>query len=213
MKSYLPAFAPWLAFMVISSGNHPTRSTMLLACGVAFAASVFFLVPAAQQKLVSSLDIGSLIFFPFMAVLTLVLPTTFVDSWAPAISQIALSLIVGFGLLIGKPFTLVYAKAGAPPEMWDNPGFIATNKKLTVGWSNRLLDSEDVAQHLWCLVLTHGHHIDDWLDRDDEDHARAGRAALRLTLRREGMKLLGKERDRAYRLTSLQDWLAGYALA
>lgn len=132
--SYALGFAPWLIFMVIASGNHPARGTLLLACLAAFAAEVVLVVLSASRKLVSSLDIGGLIFFPLMAVLTLLLPTATTDAWSAAILQAGLTIVVGVGIVLGRPFTMVYAKAAAPPEVWDTPEFIGLNKRLTLGW-------------------------------------------------------------------------------
>lgn len=127
-------FAPWLAFFLLSSSNHPTRHTLYLACAVGFVLAIALMVSTLKKHTVSSIDIGGLVFFPIMAILTAVLPATTTDQWAPAISQAALTIAVGAGIAIGKPFTLIYAKAATPEVLWTNSYFIAFSRRLSLGW-------------------------------------------------------------------------------
>lgn len=132
--SYVLGFVPWIAFFVIASANHPSRSTLVWAAAAGLFAALVLIVPAARQHRVSSLDVGGLVFFPVLGLLALVLPAEELGQWAPTLGQGALAAAVGLGVLVGRPFTLVYAKADTPEVLWTNPGFVAGNRRLALGW-------------------------------------------------------------------------------
>lgn len=131
---YLIGFAPWLAFFVLCAANHQNRHTLLLAAAVAFALSVILIIPSVRHNRVSSVDIGGLIFFPFMMGITFLLPASTTDGWAVSISLAALAIAVGLGIALGRPFTLTYEKQSAPQVTWTSRSFTFTCQKLAVGW-------------------------------------------------------------------------------
>jgi len=83
-------------------------------------------------------------------------------------------------------------------------------RKLAYG-SNGVVDAQDLEQELWTWCVKHPHHIEDWIDRTDGGLARAGRSALRKTLKREGVRYVDKERDRSARFIPLDVWRASWA--
>lgn len=131
---YVFGFLPWVAFFIVTAGNHPDRQTLLIGAGVGFAASLVMLIPAVRRHMVTSLDIGGLVFFPLFAGLTFLLSSDFLDQAAAAISQGGLTIAVAVGALIGRPFTMVYAKANTPEPLWDYPNFVQGTTRLTYGW-------------------------------------------------------------------------------
>ncbi|MEI8081097.1 MAG: hypothetical protein WCI74_04555 [Actinomycetes bacterium] len=131
---YLIGFAPWLAFFILSASNHPTRHTLVLATVVGLALSGILIASSARRHRISSLEVGGLVFFPLMLVLTLLAPPETTDRWAAALPLAALTISVGIGILIGRPFTLTYQKQEAPEVMWTDPRFIAVCRRLAVGW-------------------------------------------------------------------------------
>jgi hypothetical protein len=46
--------------------------------------------------------------------------------------------IVRISILIGKPFTLQYARKSTPPEQWDEPGFIYVCRLLAWRWAGTM---------------------------------------------------------------------------
>lgn len=136
---YLIGFAPWLAYFVVCAANHPTRHTLLLAAAVAFALSVILIIPSARCNRVSSVDLGGLIFFPSMMGIAFLLPASATDRWAVSISLAALTIAVGVGIALGRPFTLTYERQHAPQVTWTSRSFTFTCKKLAVGWLFGLL--------------------------------------------------------------------------
>lgn len=131
---YLIGFLPWIAFAILSASNNPSRDQLLLASVVAAVLAVITTVPAAKKHMVGSIEIGGLIFFPIMIILSLVAPPLTVDKWSSALLSTGLAIAIGVGILMGRPFTLMYAKAAVPEVLWTNPYFIASNKRMSTGW-------------------------------------------------------------------------------
>ena len=132
--SYLIGFLPWIAFAILSASNNPSRDQLILAAAVATVLAVLTTIPAAKKHMIGSLEVGGLIFFPLMIILSIVAPPLTVDKWSSALMSIGLAIAVGVGILVGRPFTLMYAKAAVPEVLWSNPYFIASNKKLSTAW-------------------------------------------------------------------------------
>jgi hypothetical protein len=38
-------------------------------------------------------------------------------------------------LLVGRPFTLQYARESVPKEFWSSPLFLSTNRQITAAWT------------------------------------------------------------------------------
>lgn len=132
--SYVIGFLPWIAFAFLSASNNPSRDQLLLASVVGAVLAVITTIPAAKKHMLGSIEIGGLIFFPIMIVLSAVLPPLTVDKWSAALISIGLAIAIGVGILTGRPFTLMYAKAAVPEVLWSNPYFIASNKRMSTGW-------------------------------------------------------------------------------
>ncbi|MCR0981483.1 hypothetical protein [Roseomonas populi] len=127
----LLAFAPFIAFAVIS--NHAGPLPALLA-GAAVAA---FLVFRARRQGTGMriLEVGTCILFVAVAAYT----------WLSggALSIIATRLVIDAGLLaivllsiaLGRPFTMSYARESVPREHWDSPGFLRTNNIISAAWA------------------------------------------------------------------------------
>lgn len=131
---YLIGFLPWIAFAFLSASNSPSRDQLLLASAVAAALAVITTIPSAKKHMVGSIEVGGLIFFPIMFILSLVAPPLTVDKWSSALMSVGLAIAIGAGIVANKPFTLMYAKAAVPEVLWTNPDFIASNKRMSTGW-------------------------------------------------------------------------------
>lgn len=132
--SYLIGFLPWIAFGFLSASNDPSRDQLLLASVVGAVLAVITTIPAAKKHMIGSIEIGGLIFFPIMIVLSLTMSPLTVDKWSSAMISIGLAIAVGVGIAMGRPFTLMYAKAEVPEVLWTNPYFIASNMRMSTGW-------------------------------------------------------------------------------
>lgn len=124
----ITSFLPWIAFSVFISILSPVYTCML--------AIVIYIVTSRQaliQKFI--LDWASLIFFILLGLLLWKLPE---KHWlvihAGTISSYALAAIMWLSILIGKPFTLQYAKQSVPAAVTKLKIFIWINYWISIMW-------------------------------------------------------------------------------
>lgn len=84
------------------------------------------------------LEVFAAVFFGILAVVGLFAPDGLIDwlqLWAGELSNIALAVFAIVTLLIGRPFTLAYAKDTTPSEHWDTPLFRRVNYVISSAWA------------------------------------------------------------------------------
>jgi Acyl-CoA thioester hydrolase/BAAT N-terminal region/BAAT / Acyl-CoA thioester hydrolase C terminal len=128
--AFVVGFAPWVAYWILS-GNTPFVVAALVALGLSLVVNV---VGYARSRTIMVLDGGTSAVFAIFVILGLVVSEDFTDRWGQALSNFGLFAIVLVSVLIGKPFTLQYARKSAPPEMWDEPGFLYVTRLLAWVW-------------------------------------------------------------------------------
>lgn len=125
----LVAFAPWLSFLVIAHGGLLRLKIGLL---VALGLSVVMGVARLHRGII--LWVG-LVFFSYASAAVFL----FEDMWTIRHMGILASGALAAGawltIVIGKPFTLDYAREHADPSLWNHPSFIRTNMWLTAVWA------------------------------------------------------------------------------
>lgn len=127
-------FLPWILLSVVE-GPH----RVVLASALAFALAVLIgglgVVAGVKPKL---LDVTAIVFF---AALTVVAATTgagtrhWLGNWAGEVSNVGIAVITVGSILIGRPFTLEYARETTEPEYWDTPLFLKINYVLSFVWA------------------------------------------------------------------------------
>lgn len=128
----LLAFAPFIVFAVVD--RVIDSSTGLLA-GAATSAILLIRDFVSHNRSAKILEIGTFILFAGLAIYSYVAQ--------PAWSVIGVRLLVDTGLLlivltsmvIGKPFTLQYARESVDAQYWDTPEFLRTNYVITAAWA------------------------------------------------------------------------------
>ncbi len=129
----LRGFLPFILFWVL------VRSAGIqLALWVSTATALFQLLGSVRQGGIGSvklLDGCAVVLFAALAVVA-----TFIDRevspFAVRMSVDGALAVIAIGsMLIGKPFTLQYAREQVPPELWNSPLFIRTNYLITGVWS------------------------------------------------------------------------------
>jgi hypothetical protein len=140
--SYLRAFAPWIAFAVIPSGDWQWAALVALAISVF---GVIRQTRSGQPLDAQVIEVGSAVYFAALAALALADPHTPLHAYAPCLASGALGLIAGLSLVMRRPFTLGIAKQSVSREHWDSPLFIRTNMIITAAWTASLV--------VGCLVL------------------------------------------------------------
>ena len=96
--SYLIGFLPWIAFGFLSASNDPSRDQLVLASVVGAVLAVVTTIPAAKKHMIGSIEVGGLIFFPIMIILSLVAEPLTVDKWSSALLSIGLAIAIGVGI-------------------------------------------------------------------------------------------------------------------
>ena len=128
----LLAFAPFIAFAVL---DRLLGSTAGLFAGTVVSAALIArdqLTPGRSPKV---LEIGTVILFAGLLAYTLL--------FSPAWSVFGVRLCVDAGLLavvlvsmlIGRPFTLQYARETVDRSLWETPLFVRTNYVITGAWA------------------------------------------------------------------------------
>ena len=128
--SILLGFAPWIVFWILVGNN-----TFQHAAWAALITSIIVNAKSMKQKSLKVLDIGSLLFFLLLAMTTLVAEPAWLETWTHFSGNVALFVISLISLVIGKPFTLQYAREQTPEEYWSTPLFYAINRNITLVWT------------------------------------------------------------------------------
>jgi len=127
----LLGFAPFFTFAVAS---HLSGPVVGLVAGMVVSA-----ILAAREilrgKAPKILELGTLLLFGALCAYTLAARPQWTLMEVRLIVDIGLLLIVVGSLLIGKPFTIQYAREQVPPAQWDTPQFAAINRRITGIWA------------------------------------------------------------------------------
>ena len=126
----LLAFAPWLSFLVIAHGS---MFRLELGLAVALALSILMGVLRLHRGLI--LWVG-LAFFSAASVLVIVFKNMWTVQHMGVLANGALGLGTWVGVVIGKPFTLDYAKDHTDPSLWNSPLFLRTNNVIASAWGS-----------------------------------------------------------------------------
>lgn len=122
-------FLPWIVFAIIPCNNMTQLSYAVVVC------LLLELVGDYKQLLKGFiLSWGTLIFFAFNVIFVTWLKSIWIATHMGIFANTALVVIAWFSLLIGKPFTIQYAKEKTPKERWTSSIFIRINKIMTIFW-------------------------------------------------------------------------------
>ena len=122
----LLSLSPFIAFFVLMRVVHPLAGLV-----GAFAVSLLLgVLQWRRGESVKVLEIGSLALFGALVFYTLVAA----PEWTVATVRLAvdagLFAIALVSLLVGRPFTLQYARESVPKEFWSSPLFLSTNQQI-----------------------------------------------------------------------------------
>lgn len=132
----LLSFLPWVLF---SSLFGATNKEILIS--LVISSAVFIKTDWHYLRKGFVLSWGTSCFLIFIFLFTIVQHNTWVINHIWLLSNSALALIAWSSLLIGKPFTLQYAREQVPKQFWRKPGFIKVNNILTAVWGTIFLFS------------------------------------------------------------------------
>jgi hypothetical protein len=130
----LLAFAPWIAFWIISSGHSMVR----LQIGICVAAILVIVMGITKLHRGTILWAG-VIFFAFALVAVVLIQNLWVIQHLGILASGTLFLATLLSIVIGQPFTESYAREHVSEEMWDSPSFIRSSYTVTGVWGTIFL--------------------------------------------------------------------------
>jgi len=132
------SFAPLIVFPIVSG-----FSTVQFGLWAALLTALMVLGfdRFASRGPVKILNIGTCALFALLTLAGMLLHPAWNELWVRLAINSGLLGIVLFTIATGRPFTLQYARAQAPKELWNAPAFVATNYKISWVWGGAFLVS------------------------------------------------------------------------
>lgn len=128
----LLAFAPFIAFAVVDRFIGSAQGLMAGAITAVVLLLRDWLGLHTKPKL---LEIGTAILFGGLALYAVLRGPTWSIASVGLRVDAGLLLIVLITLIVGKPFTLQYAREQVPKSLWNTPQFIRSNYVITAVWA------------------------------------------------------------------------------
>ena len=128
--AFVVGFVPWIVYWILI-GNTPFLTAVLVALALSLVVNLYAVV---RRRPLMVLEVGTVAVFAVFVVLGLVLSDDTIERWIQPLGNLGLFLIVLISVLIGKPFTLQYAKQSTPPAQWNEPGFLYVCQFLAWVW-------------------------------------------------------------------------------
>lgn len=122
------SFTPWIVFLIVAKDT-------LLRVEIGLVAALVASVVMAILKLHRGIIMWvGMIFFSAATIAVVGFHNMWTIRHLGVIANGALALGTWITLMIGRPFTLEYARAHTDPAKWDDPLFIRVNVLLTTVW-------------------------------------------------------------------------------
>lgn len=143
----LLAFVPFVAFAV-SAPILGSIGALLLG---AAASALVILLGVVRGRSVKILEGGSSVLFIALAAFEYLGGARLSLVGAKLAVDLGLLLIVLLSMIVGKPFTMQYAKDDVPPEFWSSPEFLRKNQRISAVWALAFLAMvlAELAMLLW----------------------------------------------------------------
>jgi hypothetical protein len=123
------AFAPWIAFWIISLGH----SMLWLKVGICTAALLVIVMGVTRLHRGIILWAG-VAFFAFAVISVAWQENMWIVSHLGFLASGTLFLATFLSMFMGRPFTESYARDHVPKELWDSPTFIRGCFTVTGAW-------------------------------------------------------------------------------
>ncbi|KRE08021.1 hypothetical protein ASE63_22100 [Bosea sp. Root381] len=141
------ALAPFVAFAVSVSALGSIGALLLGAV----ASALVILPGVVKGRSAKILEIGSLVLFAALAAFEYLSGARLSLVGAKFAVDLGLLLIVVLSMIVGKPFTMQYAKDEVAPELWSSPEFLRKNYVISAVWGVAFLAMvlAELAMLLW----------------------------------------------------------------
>ena len=128
-SSAFSGILPWIIFSFL-----PKHSQLSIDLSVMFVFVCAIFLSYADLKRKFLLPWITILFFGFCLIAIVFLKLNWLSTHTGIVTNLVLALTAWGSLLIGKPFTLQYAKEKTTPDKWHDPIFIFINRFLTIAW-------------------------------------------------------------------------------
>ena len=151
-------FIPWIIYWSFSGPGLWTIAIL----GGATAAGGVVAWRWLKRRNVKTMEIVTLGYFIFHAILTLGFGSSFLKTYGPIVNSLVLALMSVSTLAMKNPFTYQYAKEDWDKSYWNDPAFIRINEIITSVWAgiftvNTLLGVLAVAipaqKLIWAVIV------------------------------------------------------------
>jgi hypothetical protein len=103
---------------------------------IAFGLSVVIAAsPLVRRHRPKVFELGGLAVFSILLVVTLATDGSFLERWIQPLTNAGLFTVAATSVIIGRPFTLEYARESVTPEVAAMPGFTHINKVIATVWA------------------------------------------------------------------------------
>ncbi len=127
---FVLGFLPWILYWILV-GNIDFRLAICIALAVAVAGQV---ITRLRKQPWRSLDVGSLLIFVLLALVSFVVDDAVLELWLQPLSNLGLFLVALVGIGIGRPFVREYAAASVDAETARGDGFRYITTGMTWLW-------------------------------------------------------------------------------
>jgi hypothetical protein len=128
--SQLRSFAPWIAYPIAAA-----VFDWRVGAGIALSLCLAGLVRVGRAATSDVFAVAAAVFFAGLTAVAFADPTSLVHRFVPALTPGTLAVAAAMSIVVGRPFTVAFAKRVAPPEFWDTPMFTHINIVLTAVWA------------------------------------------------------------------------------
>jgi len=142
---FLLGFASWIIFLFLS-GN--TLNSLEHALVISFIISIIFGYRQLRSGFI--LQWGSVIFFAWCIIMVNGLQGVTIAKNMGIIANGFLASIIWLTIIIGKPFTLQYAREDLPKNRWNDPGLLQSCRFMAIVWGSLMVLSTFIA----CFKVT-----------------------------------------------------------
>jgi hypothetical protein len=129
MLKFLLGFVSWIAFLFLSGS---TLTSLEWALVVSFLLSITFGYRQLRGGFI--LQWGSVIFFAWCIIMVNFLQNVTIAKNMGIIANGFLAAIIWLTILVGKPFTLQYAREDLPKERWSDPRLVQSCRFIAIVW-------------------------------------------------------------------------------
>ncbi|GLQ52599.1 hypothetical protein ACFFJT_14585 [Dyella flava] len=150
MKALL-GFMPFLVFALLSTAGY---SNYGLLAGTATAALWIARDTFVSRKSPKILDMGTFVLFAALTIFTWTTHLSLSVALVRIVVDSGLLLIVLLTIMIGKPFTLEYAKESVPPSLWADARFIRGNVVISAAWAVALFVAVLADMAMWRGIIS-----------------------------------------------------------